>query len=114
VWLTVVIAVDSQLSTSLHQQIITGLHNFLDPLVGGDAGEGWLFGDPLRPSSLLRVAQGILGTAGDVLSAAVRIDSANATAEPCKDVTIQPHELVNLVHVDLSTQRRSVQSGGLR
>jgi len=114
VWLTLVIAVDSQLSTSLRQQIITGLHNFLDPLVGGTAGEGWLFGDPLRPSSLLRVAQGILGTAGDVLSVAVRIDSTNATAQPCQDVPIQPHELVNLVHVDLNTQRRSVQSGGLR
>jgi hypothetical protein len=114
VWLTLHIAVDSQLSASLRQRIIAGFENFLDPLTGGDAGEGWPFGDPLRPSALLRVAQAILGVAGDVQSVAVSIDRATAAAKPCTDVPIRPFELVHLMHVDLITQRRSVQSGGLR
>lgn len=114
IWLTLTIAVDSPLSTSIRHTIIASLQNFLDPLVGGSEGEGWPFGDPLRPSGLLRVAQGILGTQGNVQSVSVRIDSAKAAAEPCKDVTIQAHELVNLMHVDLITQRRTPQSGGLR
>ena len=37
---------------------------------------------------------------------------AGATPQSCKDVTIQPFELVNLMHVDFVTQRRAVQSGG--
>jgi predicted phage baseplate assembly protein len=114
VWLTLTVAVDAPLPASLREAIISGLHNFLDPLVGGDAQEGWLFGDPLRPSALLRVAQGVLGTAGDVQGVAVSLDSPNAAAAPCKDVTIQPYQLVNLVHVDLETRQRAVQSGGLR
>jgi hypothetical protein len=114
VWLTLHIAVDSQLSASLRQQIIAGFATFLDPLTGGDGGEGWPFGDPLRPSALLRVAQGILGRAGDVQSVAVSIDRATAAAKPCTDVPIRPFELVHLMHVDLITQRRSVPGGGLR
>ena len=114
VWLTLTVAVDAPLPASLREAIVTGLHNFLDPLVGGDAQEGWLFGDPLRPSALLRVAQGVLGTAGDVQSVAVSIDSPNTAAPPCKDVTIEAYQLVNLMHVDLETRQRAVESGGLR
>ena len=112
VWLTLTVAVDKPLSTKLRQNILTGLQNYLDPLIGGDEGDGWEFGDPLRPSALLHVAQGILGAAGDMQSVGVRIDSPEATPESCKDVTIQPFELVNLRHVDFVTQRRAVQSGG--
>jgi baseplate J-like protein len=112
VWLTLTVAVDKPLATKLRQNILTGLQNYLDPLIGGDEGEGWAFGDPLRPSALLHVAQGILGTVGDMQSVGVRIDSAGATPQSCKDVTIQPFELVNLMHVDFVTQRRAVQSGG--
>jgi predicted phage baseplate assembly protein len=114
VWLTMVVAVDSPLSVGMRQNIITSLHNFLDPLTGAADGKGWPFGDPLRPSALLRLAQAVLGSAGDMQSVSVVIDSANAQAELCKDVAIRPHELVNLMHVDLVTNRRPVQSGGLR
>lgn len=114
IWLLLTIAVDVPLPVSLRQMILTGLQNFLDPLTGGDGGEGWPFGDPLRPSALLRVAQAILGSAGDVQSVTVKIDSAKAKGEPCKDVPIQPHELVNLMHVDLVTIQRPVTMGGLR
>jgi hypothetical protein len=114
VWLSLTIAVDAPLPVNLRQMILTGLQNFLDPLTGGDDAEGWPFGDPLRPSSLLEVAQAILGSSGDVQSVAVAIDSPGAKAPPCKDVAIRPHELVNLMHVDLVTNQRPVSLGGLR
>ena len=114
VWLTVTIAVDSPLAANVRQATLTSLQNFLDPLIGGADGEGWAFGDPLRPSALLRVAQTALARAGDVQSVAVRIDSAAAKAVSCNDVPIRPFELIHLVHVDLKTQRRAAQSGGLR
>jgi len=114
VWVTVVAAVDFPLATAMRRQMNANLQNFLDPLTGGDAGEGWLFGDPLRPSALLRVAQAVLDSAGDVQSVSVRIDSAGAGAEFCKDVPIRPHELVNLIHVDLVSKQRPAQNGGLR
>jgi predicted phage baseplate assembly protein len=114
VWLSLTIAVDAPLVARVRQAMITGLQNFLDPLIGGVDAQGWPFGDPLRPSALLRVAQSVLGSAGDVLSVSVRIDSASAAAQPCNDVAIRPFELVNLVHVDLPTQQRPVPSGGLR
>jgi hypothetical protein len=113
VWLSLAIAVDSALSAALRQEILTGLQTFLDPLVGGEQGNGWPFGDPLRPSALLKIAQDILGDAGDILSVGIRIDGMQA-AESCRDTSIRPCELVNLVHVDLATQRRTPQSGGLR
>jgi predicted phage baseplate assembly protein len=113
VWLTLVIAVDAAPATALREAIITGLQNYLDPLVGGDGGDGWPFGDPLRPTALLRVAQNILGTAGDVQSVSVRLDGMTA-ADNCTDVTIKPHELVTLEHVNLQTRLRPPPAGGLR
>jgi predicted phage baseplate assembly protein len=113
VWLALVIAVDAVPSTALRETIITRLQKYLDPLVGGDHSGGWPFGNPLRPTALLRVAQEILGLAGDVQSVSVRLDGMT-TAESCRDVPIRPHELVRLVHVDLQTRRRSAQSEGLR
>jgi predicted phage baseplate assembly protein len=114
VWLSLTIAVDTALSVNLRQMVLTGLQNFLDPLTGGDDANGWPFGDPLRPSSLLKVAQAILGSSGDVQSVAVAIDNPGAKAIPCKDVAIRPNELVNLMHVDLVTIQRPVPLGGLR
>lgn len=113
VWLAVTVAVSSPLPAATRQAVLTGLQNFLDPLVGGDEGNGWPFGDPLRPSALLGVAQKILGGAGDVQSVAVSIDSAANSAPPCQDVTILSYQLVNLVHVDLKTQQRAVAREGL-
>ena len=113
VWLSVDVASDSTLSAGLRQQVITGLQEFLDPLVGGDDGEGWPFGDPLRPSSLLRVAQAVLGDAADVLRVSVRLDGMD-TPESCKDVAIRPNELLELEQVVLNVQRRAPSPGGLR
>jgi len=53
-------------TAELSQQIRRRLHKFLDPLIGGDAGLGWPFGEPLRPSAILREAQDALGEEGRV------------------------------------------------
>jgi hypothetical protein len=113
VFLALVVAVDAAPITTLRETIVTGLQNYLDPLVGGDQNGGWPFGEPVRPTALLRAAQRILGTAGDVRSVSVRLDGM-AEAMSCGDVAILPHQLVTLVHIDLHTQRRPPQSGGLR
>ena len=114
VQLDVYIAVDSPLRSDLRQRIVTDLQNYLDPLIGGDDGEGWTFGDPLRPSALMKRAQDVVDQAGDVLKVSVLLlDGANPT-ESCKDVPIQPHELVTLKTVNLHSQPRTARIGGLR
>jgi len=113
VWLALTIAVDAPLVAALRQRIISGFQDFLDPLIGGDDRNGWPFGDPLRPSTLARVAERIIGTAGDLKTLSVRVDGMSAPSS-CNDVPIQPHELLELKHVDIVTIQRPVQSGGLR
>ncbi|MFJ9797493.1 putative baseplate assembly protein [Streptomyces sp. NPDC101145] len=73
--------------------LLTGaLRRHLDPLVGGDDGEGWPFGGPLRPSALLRAAQRALGDLADVHAVAVGLDGA-VPDESCRDVPLRPGEL---------------------
>ncbi|CAL9604586.1 putative baseplate assembly protein [Streptomyces sp. enrichment culture] len=72
---------------------LTGaLRRHLDPLVGGDDGDGWPFGGPLRPSALLRAARRALGDLADVHAVAVGLDGA-APGESCRDVPLRPGEL---------------------
>jgi predicted phage baseplate assembly protein len=66
------------------------LRRYLDPLVGGDDDTGWPFGEPLRPSALLRAAQQALGSLADVASVAISLDGV---AEDCRDVSLRPGEL---------------------
>ena len=113
VWLSLQIAVDFPLTRAMRESVLIGLRAYLDPLVGGDEGNGWPFGDPLRPSALLKVAQTILGEAGDVLSVGVSL-TGPSKFQSCLDTPILPHELVYLVHADLATQQRASQGGGLR
>ncbi len=113
VQLDVYIAVDAPLHADLRQQIVAQLQTYLDPLVGGDEGEGWPFGDPLRPSAILEQAQNVIGPAGDVKQVSVLIDGMT-DPESCTDVPIRPHELVVLKNVDLHFQTRPARIGGLR
>ena len=113
VWLEVDAATDKTLSSDLREKVALRLRTFLDPLVGGDGGTGWPFGDPLRPSALLREAQNVLGAAGDVLRVAVRI-SGEDTAESCVDVLIGSHELPKLEQVQVRVQARPATAAGLR
>lgn len=113
VWLGLTVAVDSPLSVAVRQAVTAALQTFLDPLVGGEDQKGWSFGDPLRPSALMEVAQTALGEAGDVQGVSVRIDGMT-TPSTCNDVTIKPNELVHLMHVAITPQQRPAPSGGLR
>ena len=93
------------------------LRQYVDPLAGGDAGNGWPFGAPLRPSALLQKAQGAVGHDGEVSSAAVTLDDG-ATWEDCHDVAIRPHELVAVarvggVQVQFASGSGTVSAGGL-
>ncbi|GAB3744250.1 putative baseplate assembly protein [Amycolatopsis oliviviridis] len=68
------------------------LRRFLDPLLGGDDGTGWPFGEALRPSALLLAAQEALGDLADVAAVAIGIDGADP-AETCDDVPLRAGEL---------------------
>jgi hypothetical protein len=68
------------------------LRRYLDPLTGGDDGEGWPFGAALRPSALLRTAQEALGDLADVMGVAIALDGA-VPAEACLDTPLRAGEL---------------------
>ncbi|WP_290050152.1 putative baseplate assembly protein [Amycolatopsis solani] len=70
----------------------TALRRFLDPLAGGDDETGWPFGEPLRPSALLRAAQQALGDLAAVTAVAIGLDGAEP-AETCDDVPLRPGDL---------------------
>ncbi|MER6917286.1 putative baseplate assembly protein [Streptomyces sp. NPDC000594] len=72
--------------------VAAALRRHLDPLTGGADGEGWPFGEPLRPSGLLRAAQRALGDLAEVAGVAIGLDGA-APDEDCRDVRIGPAEL---------------------
>lgn len=56
---------DAAEATALSEKIKRRLRAFLDPLIGGE-GDGWPFGEPVRPSAILREAQNALGDQGRV------------------------------------------------
>ncbi|MET0418453.1 MAG: hypothetical protein ABW022_20770 [Actinoplanes sp.] len=76
------------------------LRRYLDPLVGGDDGDGWPFGTPLRPTALVRVAQAALGDDAEVAAVAAGLDGA-APAEDCTDTGLRPGELPALTTTTL-------------
>jgi hypothetical protein len=90
------------------------LRRYLDPLTGGDEATGWPFGEPLRPSALLRQAQQAAGHDGDVQSVAISLDDT-ASWEKCRDVRIRPHELLKLgnVRVRFAPGNGATPAGGL-
>jgi hypothetical protein len=87
-------------TAAVRQRIQTALRKYLDPLVGGDENNGWVFGAPLRPSGLLRLAQQAAGHDGDVRAVAIALDDAG-NWEHCRDVPIRPQELVALGDVQV-------------
>jgi hypothetical protein len=84
----------------------------LDAVAGGNEGNGWPFGHPLRPSELVRVVQDVLGGAAMVSSVAVALDGAVAS-ESCRDVPIGPHDLVYLDSCRVTLQRNVSRAGVL-
>ena len=79
---------------AVRNRIRVGLRRFLDPLLGGGDGDGYPFGESLRPSALVRVAQRAAGIDADVVAVAIR--TGDDTWESCKDVPLRADELVEL------------------
>ena len=95
------------------EKIRIGLQNFFDPLRGGNQKNGWPFGEPLRPSVLLREAQRAVGQDASVTSVAIGLDG-KPPSENCKDVEIKPHQLVVLHDVVVKLEPAVAHQGGLR
>jgi len=72
--------------------VTLALRRYLDPLAGAEDGTGWPFGEPLRPSALLRAAQRALGDLADVAAVAIGLDGTEP-GEECRDVALRPGEL---------------------
>jgi predicted phage baseplate assembly protein len=83
-------------SAGLRQRVRDSMRRFLDPLQGGDDGDGWPFGEPLRPSALLRVAQRATETDAEVTAVAVWVDGDPGRWEDCRDVPVAARTLVAL------------------
>jgi hypothetical protein len=58
--------------TGISQLIERRLRTFLDPLIGGE-GDGWPFGEQVRPSAILREAQLALGDQGNVTGVLIEL-----------------------------------------
>ena len=142
--LTIDVESNSVAATQLSQNIRRRVRRFLDPLVGGDESDGWPFGEPLRPSAILREAQDALGDEGRVTQLFVHwpeadkpngdasVSSASGCAahgsatpdenelndplqkSTCDDVNIGVHELVALQKLTVNFHRASESQGGLR
>jgi hypothetical protein len=84
--------------TRVSTVVTEALRRFLDPLVGGDDGAGWPFGEALRPSALLRAAQQALGDLADVSAVAIGVDGA-LPGETCLDVPLKANELPKVAEI---------------
>jgi hypothetical protein len=115
--LTVTVEGEPPDPTTIREQIKERLQHFLDPLIGGDAEQGWPFGEPIRPSVLLRESQRALGEAAEAISVSIKLLDAEVAAEDCSDVRIGEHELVTLRAVNVQLRRSPMSRtthGGLR
>src|SRR5262249_24894002 len=94
-------------------RIDVALRRFLDPLEGGDNHDGWPFGDPIRPSVLMREAVPALDDT-TIESVAIGLDGA-PPAQNCEEVRIGLHDLPALADVAVHFEAgRRVGRGGLR
>jgi hypothetical protein len=84
---------------AVRARIVEALQVFLDPLRGGDTGDGWPFGGVLRPSRLAGVLRDALGPAATVSRVAVALDGGPETF--CDDLPIGSRELLALGSVQV-------------
>ncbi len=97
---------------SVRARIAASLRLLLDPLLGGTDGLGWPFGEPVRPTMLLGVAQRELADRGVVDSVAIAMDGG--AFEACEDIAIRPYELIAVDAVDVVIETASSTEAGLR
>jgi predicted phage baseplate assembly protein len=96
----------------LRRRLEAALRMYLDPLLGGDEQTGWPFGQPVRPTALLGVAQRELGDRGDVTAVAVAIDGGEPVT--CQDVAIRGHELIAVEAIEVAISVAGGAKAGLR
>lgn len=111
--LIVAVEADPLDPAALERRLEEHLRGFLDPLTGGADGDGWPFGEPLRPSALLREAQEAVGRDGEVSRIVIGLDGKEPS-EDCQEVKIEEHELVFLTDLRLELRRVGIGRGGLR
>lgn len=78
----------------------------LDPLLGGPDGTGWPFGDPVRPSDIMRVVQDEIREDGDVTLVGITLPPASELT--CGDAELRSYELPRITALRvqvLSTER---------
>jgi hypothetical protein len=109
----VTVSSDRAGDASVQPRLTTEFRRFLDPLVGGDDGSGWPWGEPLRPSALLRRAVAALEAPQDVAAVAVGLDGG-APDEACQDVPIGADDLVVLEELTVRCAPVAPTEGGLR
>jgi predicted phage baseplate assembly protein len=97
--------------SALEQRLGARLSRYLDPLEGGEAGAGLPFGEPVRPSALVKIAQDALMGEADVEQVSVGLDES-AASESCRDVAIGPYELAYLRRLTI-IYRAAAFAGGL-
>jgi baseplate J-like protein len=98
-------------AVELESRLSARLSRYLDPLQGGDAGGGLPFGEPVRPSALLRIAQHALTGDAIVDRVVVGLDD-EAPAESCRDLEVGPYELVYLRRLTVAYHNEP-SAGGL-
>jgi baseplate J-like protein len=99
--------------TAARDAIDAALRRLLDPLEGGDDRDGWPFGDPIRPSRLMRELVPVVEDA-EIESVAIGLDG-DPPVEDCEEAGLRPFELPVLteVVVAFAPDQRS-RPGGLR
>lgn len=97
-------------SDRVQERLGAALSRYLDPLEGGDSGTGRPFGEPVRPSALLRVAQDALLGEGVVEQVAAGLDD-DAAAENCRDLAIGPYQLPYLRRLSVVYQSQASRGG---
>jgi hypothetical protein len=80
-------------STTVQQAAVTALQQFLNPLTGGSAGQGWPFGRTVYMSDIYRLLNGVAGLSC-VQTLSLSAAGAGATLVPGGDVTIPAESLV--------------------
>jgi hypothetical protein len=96
----------------LRKRLAAALRLYLDPLLGGDEGWGWPFGEPVRPTALLGIAQREVGDRGAIVEVAIAIDGE--PYEACEDVALRSYELVAVDRIDVMIEPTPAGDVGLR
>lgn len=83
---------------SVQRQTELTVRHLLDPLIGGQDGKGWPFGDPLAPTDLTVAVQRAVGRQAEVIAVAISFAGSESFID-CDALPLRPHELPAVVEV---------------